>query len=169
MAALRPFEGKLATELTCRKGGTTATESVKEQVDITNKGEGEQKEQFVVSKELMYGGHGKKTFINGICTNDATMEEMNGLNPPKLDGREAAVRGDDKKQLRRENKRRRKEKKGTQEIESQLVTYRGKRQVRKETEHTGQHWNFMCPAGPVLDIGPFMDAQLEQERRGLKR
>ena len=80
-------------------------DSVEKQGGIADKAEGEQEKQFVIGKELLYGGQGKNNAMNNdICTKDVTREEMEGLSPSMLEGSEAAVRGDDKKQLRKENK-----------------------------------------------------------------
>jgi hypothetical protein len=78
-------------------------------------------------------------------------EKSIGLEPPKLDNCDRPVIGDDVKQLRKENKRKRRERKAVQKPYSQWKVQKGEGKLRKRwDDDIKAYQNAMCPKGQAL-------------------
>ena len=82
---------------------------------------------------------------------ESQAEKSTGLEPPKLDNCDRPVIGDDVKQLRKENKRKRRERKAIQQPYSQWKVQKGEGQLRKRwDDDIKAYQNAMCPKGQAL-------------------
>jgi hypothetical protein len=119
-----------------------AVEPIKGRVVIDEnetKGKILQHEQFKTGTELMYGGQGKILGINHLITNkipprtndehtanDGTLSTTNGgLAQPLLEYMNGEVTGDDKQQLQKQNKRKKRLLKALQQRGSQWTDHTG--------------------------------------------
>jgi hypothetical protein len=78
-------------------------------------------------------------------------EKMIGLEPPRLDKCDRPMIGDDVKQLRKENKRRKRERKAVQQQYNQWKVQKGEGKLRKRwDDDVKAYQNAMCPQGQAL-------------------
>jgi hypothetical protein len=117
---------------------------------------------FKLNGELLHGGQGKDyTQVHVSCDRhdipEHHMEEphvdnMEGLQPPRLETTKGAVHGANKKQIRKENKKRRQQLKGEQTIGTQWATHQVKTPPKSApTMQPPQvYQNSMCPSGRAL-------------------
>ena len=135
---LGPLECAIADKLTRHtqeegKGNPALTAMEKAVLAPTQK---ELNNTFKLNGELLHGGQGKNhTHIHVSCDPhdipEHHMEEphtdgMEGLQPPRLETTKGAVHGANKKQMQKENKKRRQQLKGKQTIGTQWVTHQVK-------------------------------------------
>jgi hypothetical protein len=118
--------------------------------------------KFEINGELLHGGQGKdNTLVHFACDHHGLaghpVEEphtggLEGLHPPRLETTGRAVHGADKKQMRKENKHRRRQLKGAQTTRSQWETHRVKTTLTSapQIQPPQVYRNSMCPAGRAL-------------------
>jgi hypothetical protein len=103
----------------------------------------EEVQRFKIAAERVTDCQGKNSIVQKTETLQITdtreltgqaeshAEKSIGLEPPKLDNCDRPVIGDDVKQLRKENKRKRRERKAVQQPYSQWKVQKGEGQLRK--------------------------------------
>ncbi len=117
--------------------------------------------EFRLADTLMYGGQGKTNkVITPHCNMNLAMAttvdnmstgEWAGLQPPKLEATGSVVRGDSKKQMRKENKLRRMRLKRGQTDTPQWTVHKGSTSPLAITEQDFlQYQNSMCPSGRAV-------------------
>ena len=119
-----------------------------------------EKKRYAMGQELLFGGEGKNNNNNDKqCNNNDTTgqesanrgENMEGLDPPKLNGCERVLVGDDKKRLRIEKKQRKRSYKTVQEQYSQWTVHKGMGMPRNTTNDKSRPYrNAMCPSRQAL-------------------
>ena len=78
-------------------------------------------------------------------------ERMMGLEPPRLNNCDRPVVGNDIKRLRKENKKRKRERKAVQQPYSQWRVHKGEGTLRNRREDdVNTYRNAMCPTGQAL-------------------
>ena len=166
-AALGPMDAAIAQKFQ-RTVGAAVDPTVGRVVIDDNETTGKisQHEQFKTGTEIMYGGQGKTLDINHLITtkipirtndehtaSDSTLLTTNGgLAQPLLDYTNGEVTGDDKRQLRKQNKRKKRLLKALQQRGSQWTDHTGTvpcdtAQLPRSRE---PYRNSMCPTGRAL-------------------
>ncbi len=114
---------------------------------------------FSLGKELLYGGQGKISCDKcvrpnensvGLEGNNKTAEIREGLHPPRLNDDSRVVIGSDRVQLRKENKKRRREAKAEQAQRAQWTVQQGKKEISEGRDKREQYRNAMCPTGYTM-------------------